>query len=156
MIIDWSSIANTNSTKRLSIDIDCFPDHRFSSIVQVLTMLQQMHVCKSIISSKSCDYRFLSTTCRLTIVDKYPVLSTFRLRFRSSTLFGERDFGEITLIQLQTPFNSSLLLLFLLNTIFHLFLPILKPNQTAYFQNRPNQSRYQASEGEGEAQFINE
>ena len=43
---------------------------------------------KSIISWKPCDYRLLSTnvTCRLTIIDKYRVLSTYRLRFRWSTL----------------------------------------------------------------------
>ena len=43
---------------------------------------------KSITSQKSCEYRRLSTnvTCRLTIIDKYWVLSTYRLRFRWSTL----------------------------------------------------------------------
>ena len=54
----------------------------------MLRCLTLVCACKSTTSWKPCDYRLLSTnlTCRLTSIDKYRVLPTYRLRFPWSTL----------------------------------------------------------------------
>ena len=65
----------------------------------MLRCLTLVCACKSTTSWKPCDYQLLWTnlTCRLTIIDKYPVLSTYRLRFRWSTLIDmlRPDFRKV-------------------------------------------------------------